>query len=69
MLVIGFFLMAGEAGIVFVTALEFDGDDVQLGMPMYTASLVIDWFAKDIDSADLGDFERFQYLFLSKGRS
>jgi hypothetical protein len=34
------FLMAVEAGIVFVAAFEFDGDDVQRGMIMDTAGLI-----------------------------
>lgn len=35
------FFMAGEAWIVLVTAIEFDGNDIQRGMPVNTPRLVI----------------------------
>jgi hypothetical protein len=66
MVVIRLFFMAGKAGIILVTALEFDSNDVQLGMPMHAAGLVVHWLAKYVDSPDLGDFERFEYFFLAK---
>lgn len=52
-LVVGFFLVAGKTGIVFIATFEFDGDDVQLRMPMHAAGLIVHQFAKDIDSTDL----------------
>lgn len=64
MLMICFFFMAGKAGVILVATFEFDRNDIQLGMPMYTARLVVHRLAKDIDSPDLGDFERFQYFLL-----
>lgn len=53
MLVVSFFFMAGKAGIVFVTAFELDGDDIELGMPMHASGLVVHRFAIDIDATDL----------------
>lgn len=35
------FFMAGVAWIVLVTAIEFDGNDIQRGMPVNTPRLVI----------------------------
>lgn len=64
MLMICFFFMAGKAGVILVAAFEFDRNDIQLGMPMYTARLVVHRLAKDIDSPDSGDFERYQYFLL-----
>jgi len=66
MLMIGLFLMTGKAGIVLLAALEFDGNDIQFGMPMHTAGLVVHRLSKHIDSTDLGYFKRFQYFFLGK---
>ena len=66
MLMIRFFFMAGKAGIILVAAFEFDRNDIQFGMPMHAAGLVVNRLAKDIDSPDLGDFQRFQYFFLCK---
>ena len=59
MLVIGFFLVTGKAGIVLLAALEFDGNDIQFGMPMHTASLVVYRLSIHIDSTDLGYFKWF----------
>ncbi len=53
---IRFLLMTGKAGIIRVAAFELDRDDVQLGMPMHAAGLVVHRFSEDVDSADLGDF-------------
>ena len=64
MLVIGFFLVTGKAGIVLFAALKFDGNDIQFGMPMHAASLVVHRLSIHIDSTDLGYFKRFQYFFL-----
>jgi hypothetical protein len=66
MLMICLFFMAGKARVILVTALELDGNDIQFGMPMHTAGLVVHRLAKDIDSPDLGDLQRFQYFLLSK---
>lgn len=66
MFVIGFFFMATEAGIIFVTAFEFDGYDIQFGMPMHATCLIVYRLSKDIDATDLIDFEWFQNFFLRK---
>ncbi len=50
MFVIGFFLMAGKAGIVFIAAFEFDCDDIQVGMPMNATGLVVHWLTKNANS-------------------
>lgn len=66
MLMVCFFLMTGKTGIILVATLEFDGNDIQFGMPMHAAGLVVHRLSKHIDSTDLGYFERFQYFFLGK---
>ena len=66
MVVICLFFMAGKARIIFIATFEFDSYDIQFGMPMHTSGLVVHRLAKDIDSPDLGDLQRFQYFLLSK---
>jgi hypothetical protein len=56
MLMVCLFLMTGETGIILVAALEFDGNDIQFGMPMHAAGLVVHRLSKHIDSTDLGYF-------------
>lgn len=56
MFMISFFFMTGKAGIILVAAFEFDRYDIQLGMPVHTASLVVHRLTKHIDSSDLGNF-------------
>jgi len=58
-LVIGLFFMAGKAWVIFVAALEFDRNDIQFRMPVYTACLVIDRFSKYVNLTQLYKFERF----------
>lgn len=41
------FFMAGEAWIVLVAAVEFDGNDIQRGVPVNTPRLVIHRLAKN----------------------
>ena len=53
---IRFLLMAGKAWVIFVAAFELDRDDVQLGMPMHAAGLVVHRFSEDVDPTDLGHF-------------
>ena len=64
MVVICLFFMAGKTGIILVATLEFDGNDIQFGMPMHAAGLVVHRLSIHIDSTDLGYFKRFQYFFL-----
>ncbi len=66
MLVISVFLVAGKTWVILIAALEFDRNDIQLGMPMHAAGLVVDRFAKDMDSINLNEFEGFRILFLSE---
>ncbi len=66
MLVISVFFVAGKTGVILITALEFDRNDIQLGMPMHAAGLVVQGFAKDIDSTNLNEFKGFRILFLGK---
>lgn len=53
MLMVCLFLMAGKAGIIFVTAFKLNGYDIELGVPMHAASLVVHRLAIDIDASDL----------------
>jgi len=43
----GCLFMAGEARVIFIAALEFNGDDVEAGMVMRASCLMIDGFAVD----------------------
>lgn len=66
MIMVSLFLVARKAGIILVAAFELDGNNIQLGMPVNAAGLIVHRFAKDVDSADLGDFKWFQNFFLRK---
>lgn len=60
------FFVAGKAGIILVATLEFDGDHVQIRMPVLATGLVIDRFAVDIDAFDAGFHDRQSYVLLGE---
>lgn len=45
--VVGGFFMTTVTRKIVVAALEFDGDDIQFGMPVLAARLVVDGFAEN----------------------
>jgi hypothetical protein len=46
--------MATETRVIFIAAFEFDGDYIQLRMPMHASGLIVNGFSKNIDPVDFG---------------
>jgi hypothetical protein len=48
------FLVTTETRVIFIAAFEFDGDYIQLRMPVDTSGLLVHRLSKYVDSIDSG---------------
>jgi hypothetical protein len=58
------FLMTGEAWEILLTTMKFDGDDIQIRVPMLTACLLIYGLTENIDSFDFRSYHRKEWSLL-----
>jgi len=56
--------MTGEAWEILLTTMKFDGDYIQIRVPMLTACLLIHWLAKNIDSSDFRSYHSKEWGLL-----
>jgi hypothetical protein len=58
------FLMIGEAWEILLTTMKFDGDDIQIRVPMLTSCLLIYGLTENIDSSDFRSYHRKEWSLL-----